>query len=406
MRALLLALWALPALAGQSSTPSPGGTEVRFGPRGELIVGGERRFIVAGYRSGQTDGFTETLPSAEQAGFDMVHDYRFETWDLKRDGLQGYVQEARRYLRRAQQLGLGVFLGLPRELVRTGDEPKLTSIVEALRNEPALWMWYVYDEPRPDILALDTAARVHGLLRRLDPRHPSILLTNRDETMRAYHAHSDVLWLDRYPVVATRPTTTLLPIAEALESARATVPAGKPLWPVLQAHDNRGNPSLRKRVPGMKAPDDATYRPNESEIRAQAHVAIARGAMAVAWYWGPDTWYSMKTDTPRAWESLVRVVKELGSLEDVLLSPPAAQAVELSGAPPTVLSWSRSHGGETWVGVVNADAQKPARVLLKAPAAPGGYRLVLGDGVVAAGKGGLQLRLGPSGVAVIAIGAR
>jgi hypothetical protein len=128
--------------------------------------------------------------------------------------------------------------------------------------------------------------------------------------------------------------------------------------------------------------------------------------MAVAWYWGPDSWYSMKTDTPRAWASLARVVQELGSLEDVLLSPPAAQPVELSGAPPAVLSWSRSHGGETWVGVVNADAQKPARVLLKVPAAAGDYRLVLGDGAVAAEKGGLQLRLGPSGVVVVAIGAR
>ncbi len=406
MRPLLLALLTFPALAAPPASPGKAGTDVGFGPRGELVVDGEPRFIVAGYRSGQTDDFVDALPSAAKAGFDLVHDYRFETWNMDRDGLQGYVQEARRYLRRAQQQDLGVFLGLPRTLVRAGDEPALTRIVEALRSEPALWMWYVYDEPRPDVLGLETAARVHALLRRLDPRHPSILLSNRDETMRAYHPHSDVLWLDRYPIAATRPATTLLPIAEALDAARAAAPAGKPLWPVLQAHDNRGNPSLRKRVANMKPPDDATYRPNESELRAQAHVAIARGAMGIAWYWGPDSWYSMKTDTPRAWASLVRVVQELRSLEAVLLSPPAGNPPKLSGGPPTVLSWSRSHQGTTWVGVVNADARKPARVRLEAPVRPGGYRLVMGDGTVETAKDGLQLRLGPAGVAVVAVDAR
>lgn len=406
MRTMILLLWCVPVLAGQAAPTGAGATEVTFGPRGELVVGGRSRFIVAGYRSGQTDSFIEALPSAAQAGFDMVHDYRFETWNVERNGLQGYVDEARRYLRRANQLDLGVFMGLPRTLVREANEAALTRIVTALKNEPSLWMWYIYDEPRPDILTPEAAASVHALLRRLDPIHPSILLSNRDETMEVYHAHCDVLWLDRYPVAATRPTATLLPIAQALDVARGTVPAGKPVWPVLQAHDNRGLPSLRKRVPDMKPPDDATYRPRESEVRAQAHVAIAHGSMAVAWYWGPESWYSMKSDTPRAWASLARVAQELGALEAVLLSPSVSPPTRLSFAPPTVLSWSRSHGGETWIGVVNADARQPARARLEIPVSGRRHRVVQGDAVVEVSKDGLELRLGPSGVAVIAIGAR
>jgi hypothetical protein len=406
MRASLLAFCALPLLSG--ATPDAGSgaaTTVAFGPRGELVVDGKPRFVVAGYRSGQTDSFADALPSAAEAGFDMVHDYRFETWNLEREGLQEYIQEARRYLRRAEQHRLGVFLGIPRSLVRAGDEKAIGKIVAALASEPALWMWYVYDEPRPDVLAPAVAARVHGLLRRLDPRHPAILLSNRDETMRQYLAHCDVLWLDRYPVAATRAASDLMPIAQALDAARSAAGPAKPLWPVLQAHDNRGNPGLQKRVAAMKRPDDATHRPNESEVRAQAHVAIARGAMAVAYYWGPDSWYSMKDHTPRAWASLSRVVRELGSLESVLLSEPPAQPPTISRAPPTVLSWSRSHRGETWVGIVNADARKPVRVTVKSPAAARGFRKVQGDGDVSAANGGVAVRLPPAGVAVIEFGA-
>ena len=83
---------------------------LRFGERGELIVDGKPRFIRAGYRSGEVDRFAAALPSAVEAGFDMVHDYRFESYNLKELGLERFIQEARGYLRRARELGLGVFL--------------------------------------------------------------------------------------------------------------------------------------------------------------------------------------------------------------------------------------------------------------------------------------------------------
>ena len=174
-------------------------------------------------------------------------------------------------------------------------------------------MWYVYDEPRPDTLSIEAASRVYNLLRRLDPQRPSIMLTNSDSAVRQYSPYCDVLWRDRYPIAATSlQRSSLSPIAEALETAMKTVPPGKPVWPVLQAHDNKGSPNLRKRAPTLPRPDDRNHRPNEAELRAQAHVAIARRAMGVAYYWAPETWYSMKRETPGTWASLTRVLQELG----------------------------------------------------------------------------------------------
>ncbi len=419
MRTLILASMALlaaaaPGLAGSRPDDSPAAAEaggpacgpvkVSFGERGELVVDGTRRFIRAGYRSGQTDNLVEALPTARKAGFDLVHDYHFETFDLAKGGIEGYVQEARRYLRRAEQSGLGVFLGLPRDLVRNGDEKAIGKIVQALSREHALWLWYLYDEPKPDVLPVDTAKSVYALLHRLDPGHPVIILSNRDETMKQYQAACDVLWLDRYPVAATVKTPSLKAIAGALDAARVTAGSRKPIWPVLQAQDNRGSPALQKKAAHLGAPTDATYRPSEAEIRAQAHIAIARGAMATAFYWAPESWYSMKTDTPHAWAALSRVVQEIGSLEPVLLDATTPQAVAMTGDSGGVLAWSRVHEGRTYLGFANSDTHKGARFRVPLPVAGGTLTPVLGDGKVAASSSSLDVELGPAGVAVVSIG--
>src|SRR5262245_52774221 len=156
---------------------------IAFGDRGELIVNGNRHFILGGYRSGQQDTFDNALPSAAEAGFSMVHDYRFEGMNTgQAGGVQKYIDDARTYLRKADQLKLGVFLGLPRDAVTAANEDVLTQIVNQLSGEPALWFWYVFDEPNPSKVSPDAVSRVYQLLHRLDPKHPAVILSNRGDT--------------------------------------------------------------------------------------------------------------------------------------------------------------------------------------------------------------------------------
>jgi hypothetical protein len=422
MRAIALLLFLAPLLhapacaapqaaaepaAAPAAKPRPARTRIAFSERGELIVDGKRRFIRAGHRSGQTDGFTSALKSAADAGFNMVHDYRFESIDIAKEGVDRYVEDARAYLRKANQLGLGVYLGLPRNAVRAADEETITAIVNALAGERALWMWYIYDEPRPEVLSVESASRVYKLLKRLDPERPAIMLTNKPSTMQQYRAYCDILWFDRYPIAATNiEKSSLKPIAEALDTAMKAGPVSeKPVWPVLQAQDNKGSPTLRKKRPDLQRPDDRTHRPNAAELRAAAHVAIARGAPAVAYYWAPESWYSMKTDTPGIWASLGRVLRELESLEPVLLAAVASQPAGLSVESGEVHTWSRTHEGQTYIGFVNPDINKPARALLPKSGSAGPFRKLLGDGTIDAGDRGTGIRLGPAGVVVIATGS-
>jgi hypothetical protein len=398
-----------PATAAEVAKPTPAkGVSVSFGKRGELVVDGKPRFIRGGYRSGDGDNLTERLSSAADAGFDLVHDYRFESMNVA-NGAQDYIQTARSYLRRADELGLGVFLGLPREAVKQGDEQAITQIVKALSSEHALWMWYLFDEPNPNKVSPEAVSRVHDLLRRLDPQHPAIILANKPNTAQQYQPYCDVLWVDKYPFTATGESkVSLRSQSDALKTAKGAASPGKAVWPVLQAFDNRGNPNLRaKTKKPMERPNDSNHRPNEADLRAQAHLAIANQAMAVVYYWAPEDWYSMRRDTPGVWRSLSRVLRELHDLEPVLLAPDAAGAVTMKGGGNNddVSMWTRTKDGRIYVGVVNENVHSPANVKLDASRG-GGVKQILGDGSVQATGNHYDVRLGPAGVVVFAIGAQ
>lgn len=396
-----------PAAAAPEAAPKRAAPQIAFGKRGELIIDGKPRFIRGGYRSGQEDRFAEALRSAADAGFDLVHDYRFESFDVERQGVKQFISDARAYLRKADQLGLGVFLGLPRKAVSSADEEDITAIVKALANEHALWFWYIYDEPSEQELPLASAEKVYALLRRLDPQRPSVILANTPATLTQYLPFCDLIWSNRYPIAATSPEkSSLRPLADTVRTNMKAAQGRKPLWSVVQGQDNKGSPKLRARRPGLAKPDDRNHRPNAAELRAAAHIAIASGSMAVVYYWAPEDWYSMKRDTPGIWASLSKVVHELGELEPVLLAPAAPGLLQTVRTDDRVMTWTRSHAGKVYVGLVNAEINAPAQVTIRSPDAAGEFAPVSGNGELARGKGGeVSVRLGPAGVLVIAADA-
>ena len=405
---LPVACWVLSVLSSATAAESRPSTaaSITFGDRGELIVDGKRHFIRGGYRSGDGDTVAEGLSSAAGAGFDMIHDYRFESINVA-GGAQEYIEAARNYLRKADELKLGVFLGLPRQAVKQADEKVITQIVNELSSEHALWMWYLADEPNPSKVSVDAIARVYALMRRLDPKHPAIITANKPNSAQQYQPYCDILWFDHYPISATHEKQdSLRSQSDELKMVQSTASPGKPVWPVLQAFDNRGSPKLRAKLhKPMDRPNDSNHRPNEAELRAQAHIAIANRAMAVLYYWAPDDWYSMRKDTPGVWRSLSRVLHELGDLEPVLLSPEAPGTIAMKGGGDDVMMWTRASGGLVYVGVANSNIHSPANVKVEG-AGGGGVKQILGDGSVQAADNHYDVRLGPAGVIVFTTGAR
>jgi hypothetical protein len=191
---------------------------------------------------------------------------------------------------------------------------------------------------------------------------------------------------------------TLSPLYSDIRMTRQTIGPHQPIAPVLQMHDNRGIPWLRKNNPDMPLPSDADHRPTADELRAVAHLSIAAGARGLSYYWSPESWYSYETDAPGIWRSLGEVARSLRALEEVVLAAEPEQALDLDFAPQRkVYHWARVVEGELWLGLVNPDVHEPVDVSLprdqtwQVHEAHADSRL----------ESGFQATLGPAGVLVL-----
>jgi hypothetical protein len=71
------------------------------------------------------------------------------------------------------------------------------------------------------------------------------------------------------------------------------------------------------------------------------------------------------------------------------------------------MTWTRSHAGKVYVGLVNTEINSPAQVTFRYPGAAGEFATVGGNGELARGKGGeASVRLGPAGVLVVSADAQ
>jgi hypothetical protein len=99
------------------------------------------------------------------------------------------------------------------------------------------------------------------------------------------------------------------------------------------------------------------------------------------------------------------VLHELRDLDPVLLAPEAPGAVTMKGGGDDVSMWTRTSEGRVYVGLANENIHSPANVKLEA-ARGGGFKQIVGDGSVKAAGNHYDVRLGPAGVVVFAIGAQ
>jgi hypothetical protein len=127
----------------------------------------------------------DLLYLAKMKGFEIVHDYRFEEGRDNNDDLASYLDEAR-------SLGLKVMVGLERNEAYT--VPKALERVRRFRAHPALWAWYLCDEPKTAMQ--DQVAEMAAAIRREDAGHPLIIAT--DEA--AFATLADTVFAYKYSV--------------------------------------------------------------------------------------------------------------------------------------------------------------------------------------------------------------
>ena len=136
------------------------------------------------------------MAEVREAGFDVVHNYR---WEKTQDNAV-----CRAWLDACATNGLRAFIGFDRG-VRTGNgmvQGNLASVarrIGALADHPGLFCWYLFDEPEvlTQFISADQMAEFANLARALDPFHPMVM-SPWNETMKDYRRAWDSHWTQAY----------------------------------------------------------------------------------------------------------------------------------------------------------------------------------------------------------------
>ena len=123
----------LPTTAGEEANRRKP-TVVTIDNDGFVRINGKRRYIYGAFRD-PSDSITE-FAGLKKGRFDLTHEYLFEV-QINGDA-DKWIERARLYLRGAEENGIGVALGLPRDVVEDlGDVETARTLVEAVKTEPA-----------------------------------------------------------------------------------------------------------------------------------------------------------------------------------------------------------------------------------------------------------------------------
>ena len=305
------------------------GAKVEMKPDGIMLLNGKPQFVYGTYRDPSDDW--KDFSGIKKAGFNLVHDYYFENARGYKKGADGWIKDAREYLALAKKHQVGVFMGIPRELIRKMELDEIRKLIEAVKEEDALWFWYLYDEPSHskrnkwnDKYTVDQILKnVYQLIKSVDPDHP-VIIVDSYRYIREYPEavqHCDVIGSDRYAV----PYSSTY-IAEDIENIKNTfpkkavwgVPAAATLRPYAQNHV-RKKYSDQYYVPA-NIYNNAKNNTGAKEINSQFHACVSGGAYGVIWYWLPSYMVKIDRDTPAAWDAIGRLGRLVEELTPVLLS--------------------------------------------------------------------------------------
>ena len=82
----------------------------------------------------------EDMPMVKELGFNLVHNYGFRNKDMIEDKLLAYMDAAKKN-------GLMVYVNLDGFTITPEKEQRIRWMVKLLKNHPALYAWYLVEEP-------------------------------------------------------------------------------------------------------------------------------------------------------------------------------------------------------------------------------------------------------------------
>ncbi|MBM3840165.1 MAG: hypothetical protein FJ398_19800 [Verrucomicrobia bacterium] len=222
------------------------------------------------------------LPAIRRAGFNLA---------------TGPAERA--FLDAAQTADLKVLASLP-----TPAGPKFNALavrraVGAFDSHPALWGWYLIDEPDVGKVSPDEVRAAQRFIESIPARKPTALVIYQGPTALDYANIADITMIDRYPI----PWLPLANVPQHVRMVRLALGKKKPLIAVIQAFDWN---AYREELPGEQNLRPPTY----EELRCMTYCALAQRATGLLYYcFASGAWRI--TEHPEVWDALKKVVAEV-----------------------------------------------------------------------------------------------
>ena len=244
-----------------------------------------------------------------------------------------------------------------------GENTNVVRIVNALKDHPALLLWYLNDE-RPVSMVKQVTAR-HDVVRSLDGNHPTWTMCDHPEKVKSFLGSYEIIGADSYPIGNALPGYPY-PLENVLKYARMARKGSYglyPLWHVPQAFSWGW---FRK---GRTDHIDMRY-PAREEIRQMTWQYLAAGANGIIYYAFNALRDNFKgAEFDRKWTELKEIAAEVKSFENVFLTDEDAPSV--TGMTESVGARAWRYRGEVWLLAVNA-TRSPQKALLKLDCAVSG----------------------------------
>ncbi len=314
-------------------------SQVMVGADGYLIVEGKPFFPI-----GMFNGFR--LSEQVDAGFNVTHGYNAMATTPE---TVSNNQRAKDFLDETHKLGMKTLMLVTHGGHHRPVDDEFVRRVRMFRNHPALLAWDEEEGVARGEMPLSNLEEMHTLLKREAPEHPFMVgdarapifeVHDRSYLFPAEFMDLGMWWWYPFPLDLNN-NASVLDGEEDFHSNLLEPPSfltlaktNKPIWVGIQAY---------------KKPNRTDGRfPTPTEYRAQAYLSIIHGAKGLMYYVGSGSGGNGILNKPDEgnWNYLKELVKELRSLEDVIMSPNANQQIRVlsEDAPVSALLKKTARG--------------------------------------------------------------
>ena len=243
--------------------------------------------------------------------------------------------------------------------------------VEELASHPNFFGWYLVAEVPLSQAPFVTAA--NELLQELDPDHPTYAVTDKPHHIRELLPTFDAVGMDPYPVGGWKRDMTIA--SGWAEECRAAMFDFRPMWHVPQYFNWHWY--SEKNVTDYKS---TAILPTRREMANMTWQAIAAGANGICGYsFGSIRKNGGKAEQAKFWPDVCRVLREVKSMEAVLLGDDIA--LPFKDLPKKLVARAYRLDGIDYLLIVNRTAENAAATLELPKGAYASIETRCGEGV-------------------------